>query len=483
MFLKKYLPVLISSLLSAILAIAGYRWLEDPQEVIVREPAPVQYTYNNIDNDGITRAGEHIFQSAAPTDFIKAASQVKQTVVNIKNFQRGRSLNFLGRSESGVATGSGVVISEDGYIVTNHHVIENSEEIIVTFSDRQELKAELIGSDPSTDLALIKIKSSPLPFIIFGNSDSLQVGEWVLAVGNPFNLESTVTAGIVSAKGRSIDILDTQDRIESFIQTDAAVNPGNSGGALINTEGELIGINTAIITQTGHYEGYSFAIPANLVRKVIRDLQDFGTVQRGLLGVFIEQVNPDIAKDLGLKKVEGVYITRITPGSGAADAGLQPGDVITGVDGVHTPSLPEMQELIGRHRPGNVIKIRYIRHRKSYTAKVTLKNKSNTTAIVQAKEQSFLRGFGLEARDLSRDERRRLGINGVRVTSVYRGSLVAKTNLRPDFVITKVNGKAVASVDNFINLLKTIEGKTTLEGVYENVAEPYFYVFYSNKNQ
>jgi len=477
MFLKKYLPIVVSSLLSAILAVAGYRWLEDPQEVIVREPAPVQYTYNNIDYDGLTSAGDHVYQSASPTNFTQAASRVKQTVVNIKNFQRTRNLNFLGRSEGGVTTGSGVVISGDGYIVTNHHVIENSDQIIVTFSDRQELEAELIGSDPSTDLALIKVKTKSLPFVTFGNSDSLQVGEWVLAVGNPFNLESTVTAGIVSAKGRSIDILDTQDRIESFIQTDAAVNPGNSGGALINTQGELIGINTAIITQTGHYEGYSFAIPANLVRKVIHDLQDFGMVQRGLLGVFIEQVNTELAKELGLKKVEGVYITRITPGSGAADAGLRPGDVIIAIDGIRTPSLPEMQELVGRHRPGNVIKIQYIRSRKSYTAKVTLKNKRNTTAIVKAKEQEFLRQIGLEARDLSRTERRRLGINGVRVTSVYRGSLADKTNLRPEFVITKVNGKAVSSLDNFVEVLKTINGKTTLEGIYENSAETYFYVF------
>ncbi len=477
MFLKKYLPIVVSSLLSAILAVAGYRWLEDPQEVIVREPAPVQYTYNNIDYDGLTSAGDHVYQSASPTNFTQAASRVKQTVVNIKNFQRTRNLNFLGRSEGGVTTGSGVVISGDGYIVTNHHVIENSDQIIVTFSDRQELEAELIGSDPSTDLALIKVKTKSLPFVTFGNSDSLQVGEWVLAVGNPFNLESTVTAGIVSAKGRSIDILDTQDRIESFIQTDAAVNPGNSGGALINTQGELVGINTAIITQTGHYEGYSFAIPANLVRKVIHDLQDFGMVQRGLLGVFIEQVNTELAKELGLKKVEGVYITRITPGSGAADAGLRPGDVIVAIDGIRTPSLPEMQELVGRHRPGNVIKIQYIRSRKSYTAKVTLKNKRNTTAIVKAKEQEFLRQIGLEARDLSRTERRRLGINGVWVTSVYRGSLADKTNLRPEFVITKVNGKAVSSLDNFVEVLKTINGKTTLEGIYENSAEPYFYVF------
>lgn len=477
MFLKKYLPIVVSSLLSAILAVAGYRWLEDPQEVIVREPAPVQYTYNNIDYDGLTSAGDHVYQSASPTNFTQAASRVKQTVVNIKNFQRTRNLNFLGRSEGGVTTGSGVVISGDGYIVTNHHVIENSDQIIVTFSDRQELEAELISSDPSTDLALIKVKTKALPFVTFGNSDSLQVGEWVLAVGNPFNLESTVTAGIVSAKGRSIDILDTQDRIESFIQTDAAVNPGNSGGALINTQGELVGINTAIITQTGHYEGYSFAIPANLVRKVIHDLQDFGMVQRGLLGVFIEQVNTDLAKELGLKKVEGVYITRITPGSGAADAGLRPGDVIIAIDGVRTPSLPEMQELVGRHRPGNVIKIQYIRSRKTYMAKVTLKNKRNTTAIVKAKEQEFLRQIGLEARDLSRTERRRLGINGVRVTSVYRGSLADKTNLRPEFVITKVNGKAVSSLDNFVDILKTINGKTTLEGIYENSAEPYFYVF------
>lgn len=474
--LRKYLPLLLTSLTSATLAILGYHWLAPPREVIVREPAPVQYTYNNIDNDGLTQAGRHVYQSAAPTNFIQAAQLTARAVVNIKSIQRNRNLNFLNRGDGVSSTGSGVLVSAEGFIVTNHHVVERGDDILVTLADNQELPADLIGSDPSTDLALLRIKGNQFPFLRFGNSDSVQVGEWVLAVGNPFNLQSTVTAGIVSAKGRSIDILDTQDRIESFIQTDAAVNPGNSGGALINTQGELIGINTAIITQTGHYEGYSFAVPSNLVRKVIRDLQDYGTVQRGLLGVFIEEVNSNRAAELGLARVEGVYITRITPGSGAADAGLQPGDVITGINGIRTPTLPAMQELVGRYRPGNVLRIQYIRRKKSYTTQVTLKNKSNNTGIVRSREQAFLRKLGLEARNLSSSEVVRWGAAGVKITSIYRGSQVYAAQIRPDFIITKINDTPVRSIEDLIFQLQAASGeRAKLEGFYPNEKQPRHY--------
>ena len=245
--MKQYLIIGISSLLSALLAIAAYRYLEDPQEVIIRETVPAQYT----NFDPLEYSKQRRFIASAPTDFTAAAELVTPAVVNIKTVQGGGSFDFWGSSSYGTSSGSGVIVSPDGYIVTSNHVIEDSDEIEVTLNDKREFRAEVIGTDPSTDLALIKVKAKKLPAVEFGNSDSLRVGEWVLAVGNPFNLESTVTAGIVSAKGRSIDILEGQDRIESFIQTDAAVNPGNSGGALVNTNAELIGINAAIITQFG----------------------------------------------------------------------------------------------------------------------------------------------------------------------------------------------------------------------------------------
>nr|HQU60250.1 trypsin-like peptidase domain-containing protein [Saprospiraceae bacterium] len=347
----------------------------------------------------------------------------------------------------------------------------------VTLNDKREYEAELIGTDPSTDLALIRIKADGLPFLEFGNSDSLRIGEWVLAIGNPFNLESTVTAGIVSAKGRSIDILEGQDRIESFIQTDAAVNPGNSGGALVNTNGELIGINTAIITRSGRYEGYSFAVPANLARKVIRDLRDFGIVQRGILGVFIDEMNNERTRELGLKAVEGVYVTRVTPGSGAADAGLKKGDVIIGINGVETKTLPEMQEQVGRYRPGNTISVEYYRGGKKHSAKVVLKNKANGTSLVTQKNEDILIELGFELRNLTREEKRRLDVDGIKVVSIYRGSRIERTNMDPGFIITKMDNRPVKSVEAFLDGLKNATGKVMLEGVYESYPGEYYYAF------
>ena len=263
--------ILFTSLLSAFLAIALYKYFEEPQKVIVRENAAAVYT--NYTDDLLSDKSGGNFASAAPTSFSNAARRVTPAVVNIKT--AGEEYSFWNSSNFNGSSGSGVIISPDGYIVTNNHVIEEGKSFEVTLNDQRKLKAKMIGSDPSTDLALLKIRADDIPFLKFGNSDSILVGEWVLAVGNPFNLESTVTAGIVSAKGRSIDILTDNYSVESFIQTDAAVNPGNSGGALVNTNGQLIGINTAIITRSGRYEGYSFAIPSNLVKKVVRDIKEY----------------------------------------------------------------------------------------------------------------------------------------------------------------------------------------------------------------
>jgi len=472
--MKNYVIVVASSLLSAFLAIFIYKQVEQPREVIIRETVPAQYT--NFSNP-LQSPNRSALAGSAPANFIVAAEVVTPAVVNIKTMQGGERSNFWGSNSLGSSSGSGVIISADGYIVTNNHVIEESEEIEVTLNDRREFRAKVIGTDPSTDLALLKIKAKGLNYIPFGNSDSLRIGEWVLAVGNPFNLESTVTAGIVSAKGRSIDILEGQDRIESFIQTDAAVNPGNSGGALVNTEGALIGINTAIITRSGRYEGYSFAVPANLVRKVIKDLREFGQVQRGLLGVFIDEMNSERAEELGLPNVEGVYITRVTPGGGAEDAGLQEGDVIVAINGIKTKTLPEMQEQVGRYRPGNVLNIEFIRQGKNQSTRVTLKNKKNTTSLVTARSEEFLRDLGFELRELTSEERQRLSTQGIKVISIYKESLIERTNMDPGFIITKIDNKLVANVDQLIRELERAEGKVMLEGVYENYPGEYYYAF------
>lgn len=292
----------------------------------------------------------------APEDFVAIADRVTSSVVNIQVFD---GISSLGG-------GSGVVISSDGYIATNYHVIEGASRIQVTLNDKRELAAKVVGVDISTDLALLKVRASNLDPVAFGDSDRVRIGEWALAIGNPFNLTSTVTAGIVSAKARNINILPGSYSIESFIQTDAAVNPGNSGGALVNDRGELIGINSAIMSEGGTYEGYSFAIPANLVAKVMSDLREYGKVQRALLGVNIAEVNEFIARDLNLPLIAGVLVRSVTPGSSAEEAGIRAGDVILKVNGIKTNSVPELQEQVARFRPGDAISLEYVREGRPY---------------------------------------------------------------------------------------------------------------------
>lgn len=475
--MKNIKPILVSSVLSAFLAVVFYRIVEGPREVVIRDPVPARYVKTSVATPEFYEQAVPRYPSAVPTNFIEAAQLVTPAVTNI-NVIQGAGLNLFRATSPGSASGSGVLISADGYMVTNNHVVEEGDEFRVTLSDKREFPAELIGTDPSTDLALLKIEAEDLPYLSFGDSDSLRVGEWVLAVGNPFNLESTVTAGIVSAKGRSIDILNGQDRIESFIQTDAAVNPGNSGGALVNTQGALVGVNTAIITRSGRYEGYSFAVPANLVKKVISDLKDYGMVQRGLMGVFINEVDSKLAEELNLTAVEGVYLMRVTAGGGADEAGLRSGDVIVGINGVATRTLPAMQEQVGRYRPGQTIEVSYIREGKRYQTRVTLKNKRNSTALMHVKDKVFLREIGFEVQELSREEARQMGnIQGVKVVSIYKFSKIEQTNMEPDFVITRLNDTAVYGVDQLVRLLREASGQVVLEGYYPNSDEPYYYSF------
>lgn len=478
--MKNIAMLLTVSILSGIFSIAGYKYFEEPQEVIIREAIPARYVNYNNDRSITAKVQKSLF-SSSPTNFISAAEAVTPGVVNIRS---SSSNDFDIWGGYGGSSGSGVIISQDGYIVTNNHVVEESKNIEVTLSDNRKYEAKLIGTDENTDLALLKLNAKNLPFLSFGNSDSIRVGEWVLAVGNPFNLESTVTAGIVSAKGRSIDILEGEYKIESFIQTDAAVNPGNSGGALVNTRGELVGINTAIITRSGRYEGYSFAIPANLAAKVISDLRDFGTVQRGILGVGIDEVTGDKAKELGLENIEGVLISRITPGSGADDAGLKRNDVIISVNDAPTPAIPELQEQVALYRPGNTVVVEYIRKGKRSKTNVLLKNKSNTTALSGEREdEAILKNIGFELRNLSESEKRKAEVDGgALVVSVYRGSKIETTNMDPDFIITKINDIKINSVEEVIRELKRASGKVMLEGVYENYPGEYFYAFFMDPN-
>ncbi len=473
--MKQYGVIAVSSILSAIIAVFIYRVFEEPREILIRDSQPAKYTAYS--DDPLNNPRERQFLSSAPTNFTAAAEAVTPAVVNIRTIQGGNFDLWGSNSNLSSSSGSGVIISPDGYIVTNNHVIEEGDDIEVTLNDKREFEAKVIGTDPSTDMALIKIKGDNLPYLVFGNSDSLRVGEWVLAVGSPFDLESTVTAGIVSAKARNIDILEGQDRIESFIQTDAAVNPGNSGGALVNTNGELIGINTAIITRSGRYEGYSFAVPANLVRKVIKDLRDYGVVQRGIMGVYIDEITNRKAKELGLPSVEGVLITRISPGGSAEDAGIEKNDVIISINGVKTRTLPEMQELLGRYRPGNLLQVEYLRKGKSYKVEIILKDKTNGVASISSTEEAILRTLGFELRNLTKEEKKRMQVDGVKVISIYRGSKIERTNMDPGFIITNLDNRRVGSVKELIRELEEASGKVMLEGIYEHYPGSYYYAF------
>ena len=371
------------------------------------------------------------------------------------------------------SSGSGVIITDDGYIVTNNHVIANSDKVEVTLNDKRTVDAKVIGSDPSTDLALLKIDEKGLPFIPYGNSDAVKVGEWVLAVGNPFNLNSTVTAGIVSAKGRNIHILpDQQFPIESFIQTDAAVNPGNSGGALVNTNGELVGINTAIASNTGAYTGYSFAIPVNMVKKVVDDLLEYGNVQRGFIGVNIRDIDSKLASEKGFKSMKGVYIAGITEGGAASSAGLLEGDIITQVSGIPVNSSPELQEQVSRFRPGDKVEVTYMREGHEKTTAVTLRNKDGNTGIVKNEMVSLL---GAEFEVISPDEAAKLGIrNGVQISKLNAGKL-RSAGLREGFIIESIDNKTIKSTEDILDALQSKKNVGVLiEGIYPNGMRAYY---------
>lgn len=473
--MRQYLSLLLVSVLSAFLAVLIFTQFYKPYTVVWEQEEGMTRQTNFVDQL-LQARNNAAFLSAAPNHFIEAAELSTPTVVNIRALQRSGG-GIWGGGAISSSSGSGVLISPDGYLVTNHHVVEDSDDIRVTLADKRQFKAKVIGMDPHTDIALLKIEANRLPFILFGNSDSVRVGEWVLAVGNPFNLESTVTAGIVSAKGRNINILGGGASIESFIQTDAAVNQGNSGGALVNTAGELVGINTAIITESGSYEGYSFAVPANLVQKVINDLREFGEVQRAFLGVGIEDVDDQMARELRLPSVEGVYITNVNPGSAAADAGLRSGDIIVGLNQSAIKRTPELQEYVGRFRPGDQIEVEYIRNGKRLRKLLRLKDRHNNPARQTYKGDELRDEWGIVFRNLSETEKQRLQLQGVRVTDIARESVIYQTNMKIGFLITSINNNRIGNVAEAIEAVKNAYNNIIIDGYYEGDNDLYSYRF------
>ena len=425
-------------------------------------------------------------------DFVDAAERSVDAVVHIMTKvvkQSNTYEDFFGallgqlygypgqtRNNTMVAYGSGVVLTPDGYIVTNNHVVEGADEVEVTFNNKVKKTATIIGTDPTTDLALIKVDASDLEYLTFGDSDNVRIGEWVLAVGNPFNLTSTVTAGIVSAKARNLSILGEGTSVESFIQTDAAVNPGNSGGALVNTKGELVGINAAIASHTGSYEGYSFAIPSNIVRKVVDDLLLYGETQRGYLGVQIAELTQELADKEGLENIEGVYVAEVTDGGAAKLAGLKSGDVITSINGKKVNSTTQLKESVGQYRPGDKIDVEVNRGGHHHHYDLTLLNEAGNVDVVKKGDSFYNSEFGLMLQPVDQSDMNRLNIrNGLKIVEIRQGRFM-NSGVPVDFVITKVNGVAVNDKTDLENALKNKRSRrTTIEGVYPNGMNATFY--------
>ena len=366
--------------------------------------------------------------------------------------------------------GSGVILSADGYIVTNNHVVEGATKLKVKLNDGRSFEANLVGADPTTDVALIKVEAENLPTIPFGKSDELRLGEWVLAIGSPFDLQSTITAGIVSAKARQLGVIPGEMSVESFIQTDAAVNPGNSGGALVNTRGELVGINTVIKSSTGSYIGYSFAVPETIVRKVVLDLKEYGVVQRAVLGVRYRLIDEDfieyMGEELGISKTGGLYVDSVVENSAAADAGLRKGDIITAIDGVATNDNSVLMERIAKCRPNDKVEIEYLRNDAKKKVTVTLKNRVGKNEPVTRDTKDVVERLGGEFTNISREAARELELRGgVQVAGVKQGGLLARSGVKRGFVITYINDRPIYSVDDMMKITDAIE---TIDGVYPN---------------
>lgn len=493
MKLKNILLVVLISASTALLSMWGYGKYVQGRYAGTQEPGKLPVNYAGFFDKN---------NNAGPVDFTAAATSSAPAVVHIKTRTKQRQVSnnlpkqknpfsdFFGDSDpfsdffngprvipEQRASGSGVIISNDGYIVTNNHVVDGADEINVTLTNRKSYKATVIGTDPNSDLAVIKVDAgNSLPYLVYGNSDDTRLGQWVLAVGYPLNLDVTITAGIVSAKARSIGINKGDRPIESFIQTDAAVNPGNSGGALINTNGELIGINSAIASPTGSYAGYSYAIPVNIVKKVVNDLLKFGAVQRAYLGITYPQEDmPDEAKaKYGIKDGDGVFVTGVAPDGAAQQAGIQKGDFVTKINGNPIATGPELQEQITRYKPGDKISISYFRNGKETTVNVTLKNKAGNYNVVKTETAlDKLAGSELVTLDAATAKKNDLS-GGVLVKKLGNGILKG-TRMQEGFVITSVDGQPVNSLDDLKAALANAHGTVRLEGVYPGYEGTYGY--------
>lgn len=471
--MKKVATLLLIAIAGGLIALGINKLTEKDEPKSVSELQQVQFT------NGTALSG------AVEVDFVQVAEKATPTVVHIRNTVEAVSRNdrtpqgfdpfgFFDHPQMQMrpqqSTGSGVIISKDGYIVTNNHVVDGASKIEVTLNDKRTYVAEVIGTDPETDLALIKVEEDDLSFLPFGNSDQVKVGQWVIAVGNPFNLTSTVTGGIISAKGRNINLLrqNSEYAIENFIQTDAAVNPGNSGGALVNMEGQLIGINTAIASQTGSYAGYAFAVPVNIARKVIDDLLKYGEVKRAILGVRIQDVTSELAVEKGFKDIKGVYVPDVVEGGAAEKAGIKAGDVILKVNDKVVNKSSTLQEVISKYHPGDEVEITVLRAEKEKTFDVVLQSKEGKTKIEMTEPKETKKVLGLTLENLSREEKvERKTRSGVKVVDVERGPFKEK-GLTAGFIITKIDKQPVFTTQDVKRRLENAKGAVLVEGLTES---------------
>lgn len=457
--MRRWLPLLIVGLVSGTAAASGMYFLlrHKPKET---EPILIPLRALRMEN-------------APNTDsFTEAARKATPAVVFIRAFgERTAGDDFwsfwgmwMPRTQQIYSAGSGVVWSGDGYIVTNFHVVRDASRILVTFPDKRTLEAQLVGADAGVDIALLKVKASKLSPLPLANSDSVQIGEWVLAIGNPYNLTYTVTAGIISARGRNLNLLQGPLPLESFLQTDAAINPGNSGGALVNLKGQLVGINTAIASRTGSYVGYGFAIPVNIVRKVVEDLKAYGIVQRAFLDLEAIDLSEEKIGDLPPEELQGLYIGRIYPGGAAEKAGLRTGDVLLAVDGVNIQTQADLLEMLAQRRPGDKVKLLYRRNGKAYETTATLTNEDGEPVLLK-KEIYRSEALGAEIVALSAREAQRLGVSkGFRFQNV-RSGIISQMGLPEGFVLLKLNGYTPASPKEVEEILGKVRGRLSIEGV------------------
>ena len=478
--LKNFAVLLLTGMIGGITGVYMYKLAEKKNWISANENTPskfASYTFRNITSPTfdfsevsqvVIPAVVHITTKIEPP---KAEKRNNQSQSPMDFFQFFDQPNF---NVPQAGSGSGVIISSDGYIVTNNHVIENSNDIKVILNDKRTFDAKVVGYDYQTDLAVLKIDAKDLSFLQFGNSDNLKIGEWVIAGGNPFNLNSTITAGIVSAKARNLNLLQRQYAVESFIQTDAVVNPGNSGGALVNVAGELIGINTAIATQTGAYEGYAFAIPSNLVKKVLEDIMKFGKVQRGLLGIQIGEVTQEVANTNDLDKIQGVLVAGVMENSAAEDAGIKKNDIITKVNDKIVNSMPELQELISRNRPGDKVSLTILRKGKEIQFNVILKDNRGNAQIVSNTKNIDEKILGADFDIISVEELKKYYIdNGVKVIAVRNGKF-KEAVIPKGFIITKIDKKKVSKTEDIYEILNSAHGGVLVECINTDGTKGYY---------